>query len=68
VKVENSSTIDEVDFDGLGVLTVKFRTGATYRYNDVPPVVANQVMGALSVGGALNELVKKQGYAYTRIS
>jgi len=35
---------------GLGILTVRFSTGATYEYDDVPTEVGEEIFNAESIG------------------
>lgn len=45
-----SSNIEAVHHDGQH-LTVKFKSGATWKYHDVPSNVFAELLGAKSVGG-----------------
>ena len=47
-------------------MSVRFRNGGTYFYNDVPLDVFERVRGAESVGGALHNEVKGV-YDYRRV-
>ena len=65
VKVE-SSNITALGYTG-GDLYVRFKATGVYRYRNVPPQVVLAVVFAESPGGALNTLVKKEGYAYEQV-
>lgn len=55
----NSSTISEIGYNSASqILTVKFKSGATYEYLDVPQEIYEFVANAESVGKALNVEVK----------
>lgn len=49
-------------------LFVRFLSGAVYRYEDVPQAVYLSLLAAGSKGQALDRLVKKGGYGYTKVS
>lgn len=54
-----SSHIEAIGYDGdTAELHVQFKGGKTAAYQDVPADIAQQVMGATSVGSALNLLIK----------
>lgn len=58
IKVQ-SSTISEIGYDAANrIMTVKFKTGATYEYLEVPQEIYDFVANADSVGKALNAEVK----------
>jgi len=55
----NSSTISEIGYDSSRqIMTVKFKSGATYEYLEVPQNIFDFVAEAESVGKALNAEVK----------
>lgn len=55
----NSSTISEIGYNEASqILTVKFKSGATYEYLEVPREIYDFVANAESVGKALNAEVK----------
>jgi hypothetical protein len=64
-----SSTIAAVDHDGKQ-LTVKFKSGATYDYPDVPKELHDRMMAAHdageSIGKFFHEHIKKGGFAYNK--
>lgn len=47
------------------VLSVKFKSGGTYHYQDVPPKTVTALKEAKSFGSALHSLVKKGGFNST---
>lgn len=53
----DSSTIESHSYDGQH-LTVTYRTGATYRYHDVPSHKVDGLRAASSANGYLHELIK----------
>ena len=56
-----SSHIDGIAYDvGTQELHVKYQTGKTAIYQDVPPDKAGQVATAPSIGTALHDLVRGQ--------
>jgi KTSC domain len=64
-----SSNVDRIGYDqATGTLQVEFKSGKTAVYRGVPAGVANQVVGAPSVGSALHELVRgKFPHAYDEL-
>lgn len=67
----NSSNIDEIEHDGSS-LTVKFKSGATYTYAEVPSQVFDQLVAANSdpsgsVGRTFHEFVQKGGFETKRL-
>jgi hypothetical protein len=64
-----SSTIAAVDHDGKQ-LTVKFRSGATYDYPDVPKELHDRMMAAHDAGESIGkffyEHVKNGGFSFTK--
>lgn len=54
-----SSTIEEIGYNAKDlIMTVVFKNGATYDYQEVPSHVYEAVMESESVGKALNSEVK----------
>ena len=54
-----SSNIEEVGYDqSKGVLHVKFRGGAHYSYEGVPPDINSRLHGSESIGRFIHENVK----------
>lgn len=51
----------------MGVLGVKFHSGAIYEYFGVEPVVYETLLKAESVGATFNKLVKQGGYEYSLV-
>lgn len=64
VKVE-SSQVDSIGHDG-STLTVKFKTGGTYQYADVPAETLAAVMVSKSVGAFLHAHIKPK-YKATKV-
>lgn len=50
------------------VLEVEFRSGALYRYEQVPPAVVQALLQADSLGRHFNQVFKPQHYAYRRLA
>ena len=68
-----SSNLNLIAYDvRLSVLRVRFNSGATYEYSDVPAWVFGALLHARDVGNSVGEIfdrhIKKAGYAYMRIS
>lgn len=62
-----SSNVKAIGYDlHSETLRVEFASG-TYEYASVPAVLVPQVMFAESVGGALNSVIKNNGFAFTKI-
>lgn len=49
-------------------LFVTFKSGSTYRYDDVPPGVARSLGRNKSAGRTINRLVKAKGYSYEKVA
>ena len=63
-----SSNVQSLTYDGVNkVMQVKFRNGGTYNYYGVPLEDYNYVLGAESIGRALNRAIKGT-YGYERIT
>lgn len=63
-----SSTIERVGYDvDTMELRVFFKSGAHYSYPQVPAFKLVQVLFAESVGSAFDSVIKKGGFAYTKI-
>jgi hypothetical protein len=57
----NSSNIAQVKYDDdRGTLYIDFRSGKTYRYDDVPYEIWNGLLEAPSVGQYFNQNIKNQ--------
>ncbi len=62
-----SSDIDAVAYDSIGKrLRIRFRSGAIYEYDGVPPVVYDEFLTARSKGGYFSEYVRPE-YPYRRV-
>jgi len=62
-----SSAIASVGYDDVsGTLEVEFRSGELYRYFDVDPDDADDLLGAESPGAYLNEWIKPR-YRYEHV-
>lgn len=61
----NSSNISSVGYEN-GTLKVKFKTGGTYAYFDVPENVFNELIHAFSVGEYFTDNIKKV-YKYQKL-
>lgn len=67
-KPVSSSNIAAIGFDdATNTLGVQFLNGTEYHYFGVPLEVYEGLLNAPSKGSYLNELVKKSGYAYSRV-
>ncbi len=53
-----SSNIEDIEHDGQ-TLTVKFKSGQTWRYFNVPSHVHNELLNAESIGGYLHRHIKQ---------
>lgn len=63
----DSSNIEAIGYDAEGrELWVRFTSGGTYVYSDVPPATYNDIMHADSKGSYLNREVKPN-YSYRPI-
>ncbi len=63
-----SSSVVAVAFDSAtSILGVRFLNGLEYHYFEVPELVYNGLLSAVSVGSYLNEYVKRAGYRYQRV-
>jgi hypothetical protein len=64
-----SSQIERVGYDiQTERLRIKFHSGQTYEYTDVPPdVVVRVLYEGASIGSTFHAHVKKGGYAYKKI-
>lgn len=62
----SSSNISDVGYQ-LGKLYVKFHSGGTYSYDDVPYDVYDEIAQAESVGRTFHRRVKGK-YRYTRLA
>lgn len=62
--------VESTNIDKVGYLNedlyVKFKTGATYRYKNVPKNIYEDFLAAESKGRFMNEL-KKNKYEYERV-
>ncbi|TET43042.1 MAG: KTSC domain-containing protein [Dehalococcoidia bacterium] len=62
-----STNIDMIGYDeDNSQLHVKFRSGAEYVYNEVPPAVYQEFLDSDSKGKFLNERIKGR-YNYARV-
>ena len=62
-----SSSIASVGYDPVSrTLEVEFHNGHVYRYDDVPPDIADGLRQATSLGTYFNEVIKKAGYTTWR--
>jgi len=64
VHVESSAMTD-VDYDGAGLLRIRFADGDWYRYFDVPPSVAAGLQNADSRGRYFQQHIRDR-YRYER--
>ena len=62
-----SSTVSRIAYED-DALFVEFRSGVSYRYDDVPPEVYDELFEADSIGRAFHRLVKLGGYEYERLA
>lgn len=66
ITIVGSSNISEVGYnDEESILFVKFKTGSTYRYFDVPREEYDKMMAAPSVGLYFKDHIK-HAYKYAR--
>ena len=65
----NSTIVSSMGYDHLKkILEVKFKTGATYQYEDVPLTIYQQLRIAKdSFGSLFDKLVKKGGSQYHKL-
>ncbi len=62
-----SSSILSVGYDPASrTLEVEFHNGHVYRYDDVPPDVADGLHRATSLGADFNQVIKTAGYTTWR--
>lgn len=62
-----STVIRSFDYDpGEQALTVTFTTGRVYRYNEVPPDVAERFRGAFAKGRFFNARIRDR-YDFTEL-
>ena len=62
-----SSILEAVAYDPAGRrLLLRFRTGAIFEYENVPPVVYEEMLAAPSKGGYFSEYVRPD-YPYRRV-
>ena len=62
-----SSILEAVAYDPAGRrLRIRFRTGAIYDYDNVPPVVWDELRAAPSKGAYFSEYVRPE-YPYRRV-
>lgn len=59
MKEVKSSNISHVGYEG-STLTIKFKSGATWSYHDVPEHIHRDLMAADSVGGYFGSFVKNK--------
>lgn len=62
--VESSNIVALKHDETTQKLSVKFKTGAVYDYENVPKDVFSNVLNAASVGRTFNELIKANPSAY----
>jgi hypothetical protein len=63
----DSSLIRAVAYGADATLTVRFHSGAVYRYFTVPRTVLDQFLTATSTGAYFNRYIR-DGYPYQRLS
>ncbi len=64
----SSSTVGSVGYDNESkILEIKFKSGSTYQYFDVPQSVYEGLMNAESHGKYFDINVKKAGYRYLKV-
>lgn len=74
MKVANSSNVDEVTYhEDKQQLTVKYKGGAEYRYDNVPThdgriIEATANIERVSTGHWINRLIKTPKFPYTKLS
>lgn len=61
-----SSTIDAVGFEG-NTLYIRFRTGISYAYADVPEPMFNALRRGESAGGIFNKMIHNR-YRHTKLA
>lgn len=67
--VESSSNVYAWGYDAATrTLAVRFKSGATYHYADVPQSVVDELMEAKSIGGFIGSRIVNGGYACTRVN
>jgi hypothetical protein len=64
----NSSAVDRLGYDeNTRVLNVEFQDGSAYMYFNVPPVTADAIINASSVGEVLNDRVRWAFIPFTKV-
>ena len=64
-----SAVLKSVRYDALhGTLDIELRSGAVYRYFDVPPEVHQGLLTADSRGRFYDRAVKKHGFRFERLA
>jgi hypothetical protein len=62
-QARESEAIADFEYDeGVGELTIRYRTGRTYTYLDVPPEEYAGLCTAESQGGYVNRVIKKHDF------
>lgn len=66
MKEVKSSNISHIGYDTeKRLMSVKFKTGSIYRYEDVPPEAHEALVGADSVGSHFHENIRGK-FIYTK--
>lgn len=61
IAIPNSSSIAEIGYNAeRSALYVRFNGGKLYRYDDVPPIMFDELKAADSVGKFVNANIKTQ--------
>lgn len=64
----NSSMISEISDWKEGQFDIKFVSGQTYRYFDVPKGIYEKLLTANSIGKFFDLFIKKAGYKYQELT
>lgn len=66
----NSKSLATMDYphDVKGLLTVKFKNNALYKYPNVALLDVFQIIGSESIGTAFHDIIVGKGYKYEKIS
>jgi hypothetical protein len=63
----SSSNLESVGYEN-GTLEIRFHSGGTYQYSNVPEHVYQGLMGASSKGSYFDQHIKKAGFSYKQVS
>lgn len=65
----NSSNVGSIGYDpDSATLRIEYSKGGIYEYQGVPIDVYEGLMGAASKGDYVNQVIKRGGYPFSRLS